>query len=539
MIICRRLLSVLALSLISGLLTVSSTHAQSFQFQFDNICTFFEQIPQTEGVRSTLTEEWSGGDWDASDRVIYDRSSGRVDKITFQERTSGDWVNLTRALPAYDMSNRLETCTLQEWDTDANDWSDAARTTRTYNDDGNVERAVFESWDDNAWTPVSRIEFTSYDDSDNLLVRIGQFWDGSNWVNFNRTENTYDNNGNLTTKLEQQTAGGNNWTNDYRTTNTYDNGRLSETLEEDWDMFTPQWIKKWRTTYSYVGKSTTVTEILEERDGSNWVPFERTTTELNDDDLPTEAVVDTWVGGWVRETLEQTTYVSVNGVPKIAVFLEQTCVSGCPEAQTTTWENASRIQFSYTEVLPVELTSFTVAEADNAVRLIWTTASETNNAGFEVQRRVGAEGPFDAIGFVDGAGTTSTFQQYRFRDANLPFTTEQVTYRLKQVDLDGTTAYSPEVEFSRATPERFVLHGSYPNPFRDQTLIRYELPQPGFVRMDVFNALGQRVARVVDRHQPAGRSEVVFDANALPSGTYFVRLEVDGQSLFRQMTVVQ
>jgi hypothetical protein len=121
----------------------------------------------------------------------------------------------------------------------------------------------------------------------------------------------------------------------------------------------------------------------------------------------------------------------------------------------------------------------------------------------------------------------------------LPFDAAQVTYRLKQVDLDGTTAYSPEVEFSRAVPERLVLHGNYPNPFQGHTRIRYELPQAGLVQMDVFNMLGQRVARLVDRPQPAGRSEVVFDAQTLPSGTYFVRLAVDGQSRLRQVTVVR
>jgi len=83
MTISRRLFSLLALSLISGVLAVSSTRAQSFQFQFDNICTFFDQIPQTEGVRSTLAEEWVSGSWAASDRVIYNRSGGMVTDIVF------------------------------------------------------------------------------------------------------------------------------------------------------------------------------------------------------------------------------------------------------------------------------------------------------------------------------------------------------------------------------------------------------------------------------------------------------------------------
>jgi hypothetical protein len=86
---------------------------------------------------------------------------------------------------------------------------------------------------------------------------------------------------------------------------------------------------------------------------------------------------------------------------------------------------------------------------------------------------------------------------------------------------------------------RLVLHGNYPNPFRGQTLIRYELPQPGFVRMEVFNTLGQRVARLVEQNQPAGHNEVAFETHDLPSGVYFVRMEASGRSLLRQMTVVR
>ena len=121
----------------------------------------------------------------------------------------------------------------------------------------------------------------------------------------------------------------------------------------------------------------------------------------------------------------------------------------------------------------------------------------------------------------------------------LPFEAEQVAYRLRQVDLDGTMAYSPEVEFSRAVPERLVLRGNYPNPFQGRTLIRYELPQASFVQIDIFNVLGQRVAQLVDHRQPAGRNEIVFEARDLPSGVYFVRLEADGRSQFQQITVVQ
>jgi hypothetical protein len=284
-----------------------------------------------------------------------------------------------------------------------------------------------------------------------------------------------------------------------------------------------------------------IEELIETWDNSDWENSERTSFTYGGNSLvrasksghlPTVTVTETWTGAaWLNETRSELTY---DGSDNLLEALDQAWNTG-----TSSWENDGRFTVSYDDILPVELTSFIVAEEGSAARLIWSTASETNNAGFEVQRRIGAEEEFSAVGFVDGAGTTSTPQVYRFTDDALPFNAASITYRLRQVDLDGTTAYSPEVELRRAAPVRLLLHGNYPNPFRGQTLIRYELPQASFVRMDVFNTLGQHVARLVNQHQPAGRNEITFEANGLPSSVYFVRLEAEGRSTLRQMTVVR
>ena len=188
--------------------------------------------------------------------------------------------------------------------------------------------------------------------------------------------------------------------------------------------------------------------------------------------------------------------------------------------------------------LPVELAAFDATQADGAVRLDWETFSETNNAGFAVERQVDGRA-FTEIGFVEGAGTTNQPRSYRFTDDAVPYETETVVYRLRQVDTDGTSTTSPEVEVRPDAPERLVLHGNYPNPFGQTTTIRYALPRAADVHLVVYDALGRHVATLANEEQPAGRKHVVFDARGLASGLYVVRLQAGNQAVTQRMTVVR
>jgi hypothetical protein len=202
-------------------------------------------------------------------------------------------------------------------------------------------------------------------------------------------------------------------------------------------------------------------------------------------------------------------------------------------------EAVSCVDHTVAETIPVELATFNATQQDDHVRLTWQTASETNNAGFEVQRRTGSASSFEQIGFVEGAGTTSNPQSYHFTDRSLPFQTEQLTYRLKQVDVGGAFEFSPEVKVTLGAPEQLALHAAFPNPVRDQVTLRYELPDSGPMQLTVYNTLGQRVATLVRGTQEAGRKEISFNVGRLASGLYFVRLQADGQALTRKLTVVR
>jgi hypothetical protein len=189
-----------------------------------------------------------------------------------------------------------------------------------------------------------------------------------------------------------------------------------------------------------------------------------------------------------------------------------------------------------TNPIPVELASFVGTAAGEAVTLAWTTASETNNAGFDVERSLDGR-TFIPIGHKTGFGTTTEARRYRFVDADVPFA-DTLFYRLRQMDLDGTAEYSPVVPVGVA-PSRFALLPNAPNPVRGTTQLRYMLSEEATVSLRVYDLLGRRVASLVDAEQRAGRYTVTLDGTSLSSGTYVVRLQADGQTATRRLAVVR
>jgi len=178
---------------------------------------------------------------------------------------------------------------------------------------------------------------------------------------------------------------------------------------------------------------------------------------------------------------------------------------------------------SDTNPLPVELTAFDAVLDDRGVQLRWTTASETNNAGFEVQVRRGADGAFAAQGFVDGHGTTTEAQSYRYRVDDL--SPGPYAFRLKQIDVDGTAELSPVVAVTMAMKEAFLLSEAAPNPFRGEAWLTLQVREAQSVRADLYDVLGRRVATLHDGGLDAGREHrLALDGHRLSSGMYFVRV---------------
>ncbi len=195
------------------------------------------------------------------------------------------------------------------------------------------------------------------------------------------------------------------------------------------------------------------------------------------------------------------------------------------------------------QVIPVELTGFTSKVIDNSALLNWSTATELNNFGFEIQRTNDRTFTnWNSIGFVIGKGTTSEPQYYSFRDENL--TSGKYYYRLKQIDFDGSFEYSHIVEVDIVNPNEFALSQNYPNPFNPVTKIKFATPVDASVKLNVFNVTGEKVADVLDKFYSAGNYEISFDAKDLNSGVYFYKIEfttTDGNfySDLKKLTLVK
>jgi len=154
--------------------------------------------------------------------------------------------------------------------------------------------------------------------------------------------------------------------------------------------------------------------------------------------------------------------------------------------------------FTYTSV-PVELVSFTgIADNDNVV-LEWKTATETNNYGFEVEKQRNNE--FVTIGFVKGSGTATGEKAYSFTDKNVA--PGKAVYRLKQIDLDGTSTTFDAIEVDVAPVWSYSLAQNYPNPFNPSTMIEFTLAEQGDVTIELFDVQGTKVKELLKGNQSA------------------------------------
>lgn len=214
--------------------------------------------------------------------------------------------------------------------------------------------------------------------------------------------------------------------------------------------------------------------------------------------------------------------------------------------EATTWTVASAGGLN--DPLPIQLSSFTAAvqQGGGAVQLKWSTASETNNYGFEVQKSLDSSNVYETIAnsFIAGHGTSVEAHSYSFTDGDVK--PGVWYYRLKQTDLDGTVHYSDRIQATSLTgvtdrplPTAFALDQNYPNPFNPSTTIEFALPKDARVSLDVYNVIGQRVASLVNEVRQAGYHSVQFNAGQLASGLYIYRIAAGDVTMVKKMMLTK
>lgn len=196
----------------------------------------------------------------------------------------------------------------------------------------------------------------------------------------------------------------------------------------------------------------------------------------------------------------------------------------------------SQATATFDTALPVELTAFDATTDGPSVVLSWQTATETNNAGFSVERRTDAG--FQDVAYVEGEGTTTTPQSYSLRVNDLQPGTHD--FRLTQVDLDGTTSVSPTVTATVSLQGMLTLTGAAPNPARTETTLRLGVQKAGPVTIELFDVLGRHVRTLYDGTPTPGRlHDVQIDASTLQSGRYLIRATSATRQSTQTLTVIR
>jgi len=206
------------------------------------------------------------------------------------------------------------------------------------------------------------------------------------------------------------------------------------------------------------------------------------------------------------------------------------CIDSCEVPN----EAICRMEFD--KPLPVELNSFTAIAENENVLLNWTTVTEKDNAGFDIERR--SDGIWTKIGYVSGKGNSDVSVDYAFIDRKL--NSGSYGYRLKQIDFNGNFEYYDLSGYVNiGVPVKFSLSQNYPNPFNPVTKIDFTLPISENVMLKIYDLSGREIVTVMNEFRTAGYYTVDFNAANLASGVYYYKLTAGNNTAVNKMIVIK
>jgi len=245
-------------------------------------------------------------------------------------------------------------------------------------------------------------------------------------------------------------------------------------------------------------------------------------------------------GGGATKGQKLWNYTAGGSVTSVAAIGDVNA-NGITDVASASKDSYVRVLEGNSHVLDVELVSFTAAVQADGVRLLWRTASETNNLGFTVLRSRDGN-TWEQIAFVSGNGTSARLHEYSFLDAEIDW--GQLYYRLQQLDRDGQSHLLPMVKVLRQLPSHLMLHVNYPNPFNAGTTISYDLPASGWVDATIYNLQGRIIRRLVNGMQSAGFHTIHWNGRKdsgeeAASGAYLCRVRAGDEEAHLRISYVK
>jgi len=234
-----------------------------------------------------------------------------------------------------------------------------------------------------------------------------------------------------------------------------------------------------------------------------------------------------------------TVTMDIDSIGVTAQFVWDQINSGVANPLNTNAE--VRLDSGFNGVLPVQLANFTSSVNRNNVTLNWSTSSEINNSGFDIERRSNDASTTEwrKVGYVNGNGNSTETRHYSYNDISL--TSGKYSYRLKQVDFNGNFEYfNLQNEVIIGVPQQYELAQNYPNPFNPTTKINFSIPADSRVSLSIYDISGRLITTLIDNElKSANYYTIEFNASNISSGAYFYSLKANNFSETKKMLVIK
>ncbi len=496
-----------------------------------------EVTVEREAFIKTRTAMWKMRHWGAfgilatylltCGTVAYGQNAFFLAGETFTERenyTVAQWVIYAERKPRSKRRRtepQLTDVQLQIWDLATAQWNDHLRISSRYNSAGNVFEALVSEWKDGAWAKFYRATYT-YDVGEDRSGILYQEWNAetSVWQDDSQVSYTYANDnacyqdGEWKERLYKRLHEEQGWVNQVRISVTYDADCVQTYLIESWD----QQAGQWNTQYATISR-------------------------MNELGLPIDVTDHEWDAtqkAWRPLMYRQ---ISYNGMGDFDTYIVQKWV-----ATDQHWMNEMRYHNTKFEVSePLEERHFAMWDQEKQA---WVDDCQVHAA-------------YDAMGNVE----TVTTERYWSFPANVVENSpgeygemserKVLTYdehglnteRMYQKwyaeggkwHADRRVQYTyAQVNTQQEAPSVFVLSEVYPNPFSTRATVSLTLDRTQSVKVNVFNILGQHVASLHSGVMQADvQHHLTFDGMALPSGTYWIRIDGETASYTRSAVLVK
>ncbi|MDQ7815583.1 MAG: T9SS type A sorting domain-containing protein [Melioribacteraceae bacterium] len=474
-------------------------------------------------------------------------------------------LDTTKQIFSYSLLGNSYSRTSKSWN--GKEWNNYYRTTSTYDFNLRFQKLLIEKWVDNHWAGDLRQTYTYYMDEKSYAY-VEESFDGTSWHKDRRITNEYNPFGSETLVQIEEWING-SWVDSYKMVAEYDlnNNKIKDT-RESWNKGNLE--ATLTSTYTFTSFNKTATyyyEVIQygsrtygERyfnsfdDVGNIISSEHQKWENNDWNNSVLYTYDYYPDGKVKTYLYQKWARNkwTNNFSKFYVYDER---GNEIEITYNVWEenilkNIWRESFTYNSKNQ-ELTSLTESLINDTPQNLYRSEYQYNEYGYETyyiseewidKKWIGISRRSSTYD-KDGKLVDAIAERWNggWEPSNHWFSNPGLDgYSRWSLDYYKLSAYYSKREpIDYNNPTKIELYQNYPNPFNSITRIHFSLPNNGFVKLYVYDILGQEITSLINKELSKGTHTVDFNSSNLPSGVYLYRLVTDKYNQTKKMILLK